>query len=227
MEGLGELPYVDELVREIRSSGIAYPEGVGALTAGSLHVLARGYLTLAAAHRRTNKPFFVDKMPSNWLHIGLIRLVFPAAHIIDARRHPLDCCLSNYRQYYQGGHEFTYSLADLGKTYRAYLRLVAHFEWIWDKPLVRVVHEQLIDDPERTIRDFLAGLELDFQERCLRFHESDRAVNTPSALQVRRPITSARAGRWRHFSPWIAPLTNALGRALDSYPDAPFEDRAG
>jgi hypothetical protein len=216
---------MDALVREVRSGGTAYPEAAAGLTSEHLDVLAKRYLELATAHRKTRKPYFVDKMPSNWLHVGLIRLLFPNAPIIDARRHPLDCCFSNYRQLYQGGHEFTYSLTRLGRTYRAYLRVVDAFERSCGSPLLRLVHEDLLAKPEESVRDLLAGLKLDYEAACLHFHQNPRPVNTPSAAQIRRKISDTGRGRWRPYSPWLGPLTDALGPALDSYPNAPSEDR--
>jgi hypothetical protein len=160
-------------------------------------------------------------MPSNWVHAGLIRLIFPNARIIDSRRHPLDCCVSNYRQYFPRGHEFTYSLATLGETYRAYVALVEQLRQIPNSGITVAVHERYLAAPEPTIRALLTQLELPFEAPCLEFFNNARPVTTPSAEQVRRPITLEGKDRWRNYDPWLEPLKQALGPIALSDPQQP------
>ena len=160
-------------------------------------------------------------MPNNWLFLPLIHLALPNARIIDARRHPLSCCFSNFKQNFGKGQNFSYSLADLGSYYSNYVRLMAHYDRVLPGRVYRVVHERLVDEPEDEVRRLLDYLELPFDPACLRFYESKRAVRTPSAEQVRKPITKAGIDVWRNYEPWLRPLKSALGPVLDSYPDAP------
>jgi hypothetical protein len=164
--------------------------------------------------RKTNKPFFIDKLPNNWINIGFIRLILPHARIIDARRHPLDCCFSNFRQHFARGQAFTYSLADMGAYYRDYVRLIRHMDVVQPGEVVRVIHEELLDDAEGGIRRLLSALDLPFEEACLNFHQNDRAVRTASSEQVRRPINRDGEGAWRPYDEWLGPLKDALGDAL-------------
>ena len=171
--------------------------------------------------RRKGLPYFIDKLPNNWLHVGLIQLILPPARIIDARRHPLDCGYSNFRQHFARGQAFSYDLGDIGQYYADYVRLMAHFDMVLPGRIHRVVHEQLLDDPEGKVRALLAALGLPFEEACLRFHENRRAVRTASSEQVRRPINRDGEGQWRAVEARLQPLVAALGPVLDSYPDAP------
>ena len=186
--------------------------------------LGERYLSDTRQYRESGKPRFVDKMPNNWPLIPLIHLALPNARIIDARRHPLACCFSNFKQNYGKGQDFTYALEDLGSYYRNYVRMMAHYDRVLPGRVYRVVHERLLDDPEGQVRQLLDYLELPFDPACLRFHENKRAVRTPSAEQVRKPITKAGVDAWRNYEPWLGPLKAALGPVLDSYPDAPDFD---
>ena len=225
VEGTSELPYIDALAQRLaaegRRRGAAYEEVVAALGADRLRGLGEEYLHLARAHRKTDRPFFIDKMPANWLHVGLIHLILPNAKIVDARRHPLDCCLSNFRHHFSRGHEFAYSLSDLGDHYREYVRLLAHFDKVLPRRIYRLVHERLVEAPEPEIRALLDHLGLPFDPACLRFHENKRPVGTPSAEQVRRPLSTAGIGRWRAYAPWLGPLHDAFRDAVAAYPDPP------
>ena len=160
-------------------------------------------------------------MPNNWLHTGLIRLILPNAKIVDARRHPLACCFSNFKQHFARGQGFTYDLAELGRYYRDYVTLMAHMDAVQPGRIHRVTHEALVDEPEREVRDLLDFLGLPFDPACLRFHENERAVRTASSEQVRRPLNREGFDQWRPFEPYLGPLAEALGPVLDCYPSAP------
>ena len=160
-------------------------------------------------------------MPNNWVHVGLIHLILPNARIVDARRHPLDCCFSNFRQHYARGQAFSYSLDDMGRYYADYVALMDHFDQVLPGRVHRVIHEHLLDDPEGEIRRLLAWLRLDFEPACLAFHKPRRAVRTASSEQVRRPLNRDGVDQWRAYDAWLDPLKSALGPVLDSYPEAP------
>jgi sulfotransferase family protein len=191
------------------------------LETAELRALGQEYLDSTRVHRSSGRPFFVDKMPNNWMHVGFIRLILPNAKIVDARRHPLACCFSNFKQHYARGQGFSYDLEHLGRYYTDYVRLMAHFDEVAPGAVHRVIHERLVADPETEIRRLLDYLGLPFDESCLRFHETRRAVATASSEQVRRPITSEGLDQWRRFEQWLDPLKQALGPALDTWDDAP------
>ncbi len=172
--------------------------------------------------RKSTAPFFIDKMPNNFAHIGLIQLVLPNAKIIDARRHPLGCCFSGFKQHFARGQNFTYSLEDIGRYYRDYVELMAHFDTVLPGRIHRVFYESMIEDTEARgaarCSDYCG---LPFEERCLRFYENERAVRTASSQQVRKPIYREGLEQCRHYEPWLAPLKGALGPVLDAYPEVP------
>jgi tetratricopeptide (TPR) repeat protein len=226
IEGTMELPDIPALVKRLggrarKSDEGAYPEMLADLGPDELRALGEEYLERAAIHRRTGKPFFIDKMPNNWPHVGFLHLILPSAKIIDARRHPLDCGFSNFRQHYARGQGFSYSLTDMGRYYADYVRLMAHFDRVLPGRVHRVVHERLVEHPEREIRALLDFLRLPFDPACLSFHENPRAVRTPSSEQVRRPINREGIDQWRPYETHLGPLKDALGPVLDAYPDAP------
>jgi tetratricopeptide (TPR) repeat protein len=226
IEGTMELPEIPALVKRLggrtrKSEESAYPEMLASLGPEESRALGEGYLERARIHRKTDKPFFIDKMPNNWAHVGLIRLILPRARIVDARRHPLDCCFSNFRQHYARGQGFSYSLSDMGRYYADYVRLMAHFDRVQPGRIHRVIHERLIEQPEREIRALLDALGLPFDPACLRSHENKRAVRTASSEQVRRPINREGVDQWRPYERWLGPLKEALGPVLDAYPEAP------
>jgi len=230
VEGTMELPDVPLLARRLgagRENGDLYPESLAGLDAGALRALGEEYLERTRVQRRERRPFFIDKMPNNWVHVGLIHLILPNARIVDARRHPLDCCFSNFRQHYARGQGFSYSLADMGRYYADYVRLMAHFEGVLPGRIHRVVHERLVDDPEGEVRALLAYLGLDFDPTCLRFHENPRAVRTASSEQVRRPLNRDGQGQWRPYESWLEPLKAALGPVIEAYPEAPAQWQTG
>ncbi|MFC4294193.1 sulfotransferase [Novosphingobium tardum] len=217
IEGTAELPDMPQLVAEL-GKRCGYPEGLGLLSSEELRDLGLRYLEGAATQRRDGKPRFVDKLPNNWQHIGLIRLIVPNARIIDARRHPLDCGWSNFRQHFARGQAFSYDLSDIGAYYADYVRWMAHLDQAMPGAVHRVYHEALLDDPEGQVRSLLAALDLPFEDACLRFHENPRAVRTASSEQVRRPLNRDGVGQWRPVADRLGPLKVALGTALTDYP---------
>jgi hypothetical protein len=209
------------IAKELGRGGPQYFRSVETLDAGQSRELGKRYLEQTRLRRMTGKPFFVDKMPNNWGHVPLIQLLLPNAKIIDARRHPLACGFSNFKQLYVGGHSFSYDLTSIGRYYSDYVRFMEHIDTVLPGRVHRVIHERLVDDTEGEIRRMLDFLGLPFDEACLRFYDTERAIRTPSSEQVRRPISRAGFDHWRMFEPWLAPLKDALGPVLDSYPSAP------
>jgi hypothetical protein len=226
VEGTMELPDIPALARRLdgRSAGgaggLRYPDSLATLTAAQLSKLGEDYLERTRIQRKTGRPLFVDKMPNNWIHAGFIHLILPRARIIDARRHPLDCTFSNFKQHFARGQSFTYDQVELGLYYRAYVRLMAHFDKVLPGRVHRVIYERMVEDPEGETRHLLDRLGLPFEPACLRPHENARAVRTASSEQVRRPINRDGLDRWRPFEPWLGPLKKALGPVLDAYPEA-------
>jgi hypothetical protein len=164
-------------------------------------------------------------MPNNFLHVGLIHSILPNARIIDARRHPLGCCFSNFKQLYAKGQRFSYGLAEMGGYYRDYVELMAHFDAVLPGRVHRVIYERLVEDTENEVRRLLDYCGLPFEPGCLRFFENDRPVRTASSEQVRRPIYRDGVDQWRQFDPWLDPLKSALGGVLEAYPEAPADLR--
>lgn len=217
VEGTTELPDLPALARKARG----YPRAVLDWTAQELQSLGEEYLRRAAVQRRTNRPFFIDKLPNNWLFTPFIHLILPKATIIDARRHPLGCCLSNFRQHFARGQAFTYDLADMGAYYADYVRLMAHVDAVLPGRVHRVIYERMVEDSETEIRRLLHAAGLSFEQSCLDFHQTERAVRTPSSEQVRRPIYRDAADEWRAYDAHLGPLKAALGPVVDAYPEAP------
>jgi predicted Zn-dependent protease len=198
-----------------------YPEVLAGLSAEECRTLGEKYLEETRIQRRTAKPFFIDKMPNNFVHIGAIRLLLPRARIIDARRHPMACCFSNFKQHFAQGQRYTYSLEHLGRYYRDYVELMAHFDEVAPGTIHRVIYENMVSDTEGEVRRLLEFCGLPFEPATLRFYENDRAVRTASSQQVRQPIFREGIDQWRNFEPWLEPLRHALGAVLDAYPDVP------
>lgn len=226
VEGTMELPDMLRIVRELNEAGPGagsgrYPEILASLNADQLRSLGESYLASTRIYRKTERPFFVDKMPNNFANVGLIQLLLPNAKIVDARRHPLACCFSMFKQLFARGQPFVYGLDDLGRAYRDYVELMAHFDEVLPGRVHRVFYEQMVDDTEAQIRSLLEYCGLPFEESCLRFHETDRAIRTASSAQVRQPINRGGVDHWRHFEPWLEPLKQALGPVLDDYPAVP------
>jgi len=226
VEGTMELPEITSITRELRGQGSAgqampYHDVLEAMDADELRALGERYLQHTRIQRKTDAPFFIDKMPNNFLHIGLIQLMLPNAKIVDARRHPLACCFSGYKQHFARGQSFTYSLDDIGRYYADYVELMAHFDEALPGRVHRVFYEDMVDDTETQVRRLLEYCELPFEDGCLRFFENKRAVRTASSEQVRKPIYREGVDHWRNYDPWLGPLKSALGPVLDSYPAVP------
>jgi hypothetical protein len=160
-------------------------------------------------------------LPNNWLYAPFIQLILPNAKIIDARRHPLGCWFSNFRQHFARGQAFTYDLTDVGSYYADYVRLMAHVDTVLPGKVHRVIYERMVDDTEAEVRALLAHCGLEFESACLDFHETKRAVRTASSEQVRRPIYRDATEEWQRYEPFLGPLKEALGDVLDAYPEAP------
>ena len=226
VEGTMELPEVISLTHDLRRQGTqgrgaAYHDVLATLDPEHLRELGGQYLANTRVHRKSGAPFFIDKMPNNFLHVGLIHLMLPRARIVDARRHPLACCFSGYKQYFARGQNFSYGLDDIGRYYRDYVALMAHFDQVLPGRIHRVVYEEMVDDTEVQVRRLLDYCGLPFDPQCLRFFENDRPVRTASSEQVRQPIYRDGVDHWRHYEPWLGPLKAALGDVLDHYPEPP------
>lgn len=217
VEGTSELSDIGFLARQVEG----YPAGLADLPEGELRKLGEAYLARTRVQRHTSRPLFIDKMPNNWLHVPFIRLILPNAKIVDARRHPLACCFSNFKQHFARGQGFSYSLDDMGRYYRDYVRAMAHYDRLMPGAVHRVIYERMVDDTEAEVRELLAHCGLPFEPACLAFHETERAVRTASSEQVRRPIFREGTEAWKPFEPWLDPLKAALGEVLDSYPEPP------
>ena len=198
-----------------------YPASALGLGAAERQAAAEEYLRRASIQRRTERPFFIDKLPNNWMFVPFIHLVLPNAKIIDARRHPLGCCLSNYRQHFARGQDFTYDLTDLGRYYADYVRLMAHVDAVLPGRVHRVIYEQMVDNTEAEVRALLEYCGLHFEPACLEFYKTERAVRTPSSEQVRQPIYRDATAEWHRYEDFLDPLKDALGLVLPAYPDAP------
>ncbi len=221
VEGTQELPDIPLMLRRIVGSSDRFSAVIAGLGADERRALGAEYLDRTRVQRKTDRPFFIDKQPNNWMHVGFIRLILPHARIVDARRHPLDCCVSNFRQHFATGQAFAYDLADLGQYYRHYVRLMAHLDAVAPGAVHRVFHEEMIADSEGQIRRLLEALGLPFDDACLRFWETKRAVRTASSEQVRRPINRDGLESWKPYAPWLGPLEDALGDVLADYPAVP------
>ena len=226
VEGTTELPEIISMSRELRQQGDAadtmpYYDALSKLDAAAMRELGNQFIERTRIHRKSGRPFFIDKMPNNFAHIALIQLALPKAKIIDARRQPLACCFSGFKQHFARGQNFTYSLNDIGRYYRDYVELMAHYDQALPGRIHRVTYESMVNDTETEVRRLLAYCGLPFEEQCLRFFENSRPVRTASSEQVRQPIYRDGVEHWRHYEPWLDPLKAALGPVLDCYPAVP------
>lgn len=219
IEGTEELFVLLQISSEMASAhpGMQSPEIVSGLGAKDLAGLGSRYIDLTRRYRRTARPMFTDKNPANWQYTGLILNMLPNAKIIDARRNPMDCCFSNYWQHFQAGAHFTYSQRELGLYYTDYVRSMRHFDEVAPGRVHRVIHDDVVDDPEREIRRLLDYVGVEFEESCMRFYETERAVHTPSSEQVRKPINRSGFDQWRSYEPWLGELKAALGDTLKDW----------
>ena len=209
-----------------RPASPAYHDALATLDPGELRALGERYLERTRVQRKSDAPFFIDKMPNNFFHVGLIHLMLHNARIVDVRRHPMACCFSGYKQYFARGQNFSYGLADIGRYFRDNLPLMAHFDQALPGRIHRVVYEHLVEDTEAGVRSLLHYCGLPFDPACLRFFENDRLVRTASSEQVRQPIYREGLDQWRHFAPWLGEREATLGPALDTYPQPPPEAAA-
>ena len=222
VEGTAELPDLPAITRQLggrkyRFQDTRYPDCLAELGAAEFESLGNEYLERASVQRFTGRPLFIDKLPNNWAHVGLIRLILPNAKVIDARRHPLACGFSNFKQHYAKGQVWAYDLAEIGAYYRDYVDLMRHFDSTLPGFVHRVIHEDLVDNPEREVRRLLEYLDLPFDPACLAFYDNPRAVRTASSEQVRRPISREGLERWKPFESWLGPLKEALGPVLQDW----------
>jgi tetratricopeptide (TPR) repeat protein len=223
VEGTQELADVPRLVvglqgRDWQLDDPRYPAVLAQMSSEELRRLGEKYLTDTRIYR-SGKAHFVDKMPNNFRHIGLIHLMLPNAKIIDARREPMACCFGNLKQLFAHGQEFAYSIEDIARYYRTYLELMRHWDAVLPGRVLRVQHEDLVDDLEGNVRRLLEFCGLEFERACVEFHRTERSVRTASSEQVRQPIYREGLEQWRHYQPWLEPLREALGDALGSYRD--------
>ena len=201
--------------RESRDAPSRYPALLADLVPAERLRLGEKYIADTRVYR-TDKPYFIDKMPNNFRHIGLIHLILPNARIIDARREPLACCFSNFKQLFASGQEFTYSLEDIGRYYRAYVDVMAHWDTVLPGGILHVQHESVVEHLEGNVRRLLDFLGLPFEAACIEFYRTERSVRTASSEQVRQPIYKEGIDQWRSFEPWLGPLKSALGDLLPS-----------
>jgi tetratricopeptide (TPR) repeat protein len=221
VEGTAELTDIITISRKLgeksrKNPAGRYPEILAELPPERFRELGESYLETTRI-QRGDRPFFIDKMPNNFQHIGLIHLILPHAKIIDARRHPMACCFSCYKQLFARGQTFTYSLEDIGRYYRDYVILMDHWDRVLPGRVLRVQYEDMVADTETQVRRLLDYCGLEFEEECLRFYETKRAIRTPSAEQVRQPIYTEGLEQWRHYEAHLGPLKEALGPVLERY----------
>jgi len=217
IDGTLELPNVLALAHRLRGRKAGqsrYPQVLHDLTLEQLTGFGRDFLANTRIHRQ-GAPFFIDKMPNNFRHIGLIHLILPNATIIDARRDPMDCCFSGFKQLFAEGQDFTYGLTEIGRYYADYVALMDHWDRVLPGKVLRVRHEDVLDDLEGQTRRMLDHIGLPFEEACLEFHRTARAVRTASSEQVRRPINRSGQGAWKPYEPWLGDLKTALGPLAD------------
>jgi tetratricopeptide (TPR) repeat protein len=222
VQGTAELVDVIQISRRLgeksrHNPASSYPEVLGTLSADRFRELGEGYIASTRV-QRNDRPFFIDKMPNNFRHIGLIHLMLPNAKIIDARRHPMACCFSGFKQLFASGQTFTYGLEEIGKYYRDYVILMDHWDRVLPGRVLRVEYEEMVADTDAQVRRLLDYCGLPFEEQCLRFWETERAVRTPSSEQVRQQIYRSGLEQWRNFEKHLGPLKEALGPVLQRYP---------
>lgn len=221
VEGTLELPNILALAHKL--DGLRriddeprYPANLGELSPDEFKAFGEAFMRDTAIHRKSGTPFFIDKMPNNFRHIGLIHLILPNAKIIDARRDAMACCFSGFKQLFAEGQEFTYGLEEVGRYYRDYVDLMDHWDRVLPGKVLRVQYESVVADLDTQVRRILDYCGLDFEEACVNFHQNDRAVRTASSEQVRQPIFKSGLDQWENFSPYLTPLRDVLGPQLAS-----------
>ncbi len=218
VDGTLELPNILSLSQRLRrrarqGAAGAYPAVLNELSDEEFEKFGREYIEDTRIHRQ-NAPFFVDKMPNNFRHIGLIHMILPNAKIIDARRNPMSCCFSGYKQLFAEGQEFTYDLEDVGRYYRDYVELMDHWDAVLPGKVLRVQYEDVVADIESQVRRILEYCDLEFETSCVDFYRTERSVRTPSSEQVRQPIFTSGLDYWRNYEPWLGPMKAALGEVV-------------
>ena len=223
VEGTAELADIIALARKIdgrahRHDPGLYPAALAQMNAAQFTEMGQSYLDSTAVQRVSDTPRFLDKMPNNFSHVGLINLILPNAKIIDARRHPMDCCFSGYKQLFASGQGFTYGQERIGRYYRDYVEIMDHWDNVLPGRVLRVHYEAMVEDTENQVRRLLDYCQLPFEEQCLKFYENKRTIRTASSEQVRQPIYRSGMNQWQPFEQWLAPLRDALGPVLECYP---------
>jgi hypothetical protein len=221
VEGTHELADIQRMAMELqgRDPDLAnprYPRVLAELKAEDFLRLGEKYLSDTRVYR-TGKPCFIDKMPNNFRHIGLIHLILPNARIIDARREPMACCFGNFKQLFANGQEFSYGLADIARYYQTYLELMRHWDEVLPGRILRVWHEDVVEDLEGNVRRILDFCGLPFEPACVEFYKTERSVLSASSEQVRQPIFRDGLEQWKKYEPWLEPLRHSLGDALARY----------
>lgn len=221
VDGTMEMPNILSLAHRLRTGKFAdqakrYPANLHDLPAEALRAFGEDYIEKTRIHRQ-GAPFFIDKMPNNFRHIGLIQLILPNARIIDARRAPMDCCFSGFKQLFAEGQEFTYGLEPMGRYYRGYVDLMRHWHRVLPQKILHVQYEDVVEDLETQVRRILDFCNLPFEQACVDFHQTDRSVRTASSEQVRQPLYRSGMDQWRPFEPWLGPLKDALGPTLTEF----------
>jgi tetratricopeptide (TPR) repeat protein len=226
VDGTFELPNIIALAQRLRGDEYLgdkdgtpnYPKILTEIDNDYFHRFGEQFIDNTRIYRK-EAPFFVDKHPNNFFHVGLIKLILPNAKIIDARRHPMSCCFSGFKQLFGQGQEFSYGLTQIGNYYSEYVELMDHWEKVLPGFILRVQHEDVVRDLETVVRRMLDFCELPFEQACVDFHKTERSVRTPSSEQVRQPIYESALEQWRNFEPWLDPLKDALGPAvMERYP---------
>tara|TARA_B100001964_G_scaffold29036_1_gene29526 strand:- start:95 stop:790 length:696 start_codon:yes stop_codon:yes gene_type:complete len=226
IDGTLELPNILSMAQSLRGDDIYgkegnYPKSMKALSLEKRIEMGKMFIDDTKMHRK-DAPRFTDKMPNNFRHIGLIHLIMPNAKIIDARRYPLDCCFSMFKQLFAQGQEFTYGLAEAGSYYKSYVKLMNHWDEVLPNKILRVNNEDIIDDLEGQVTKMLEFLELPFEDSCITFYETDRSVRTASSEQVRKPINKSGMGRWKPYAKNLKALLDELGSDLIKPNDLEF-----
>ena len=221
VDGTFELPNILSVAHKLRgrqhgNSEPRYPRVLREMPADILRRLGKEYIETTRIYRQ-GAPNFTDKMPNNFRHVGLIKLILPNARIIDARRHPLACCFSVFKQLFAEGQEFSYSLEDIARYYRSYLKVMNHWDTMLPGQICQVRYENVVSDLENEVRRILDYCGLSFDKNCLEFHRTNRAVRTASSEQVRQPIYRSGIEQWKHYAEFLKPLQDALGDAIDRY----------
>lgn len=223
IDGTMELPNIIALAhrlsgRKFISEEARYPNILAESSGEQLRGFAHTFIQETRFHRQ-GAAYFIDKMPNNFMHIGLIHLILPNARIIDARRHPMACCFSGFKQLFADGQEFTYGQQEIARYYRGYVKLMAHWDQVLPGKVLRVHYEHLVADLDSQVRRILDFLGLPFEQGCLNYYQTDRSIRTPSAEQVRQPIYKSGLEHWRHYEPWLDVLTEELAVEISNYPD--------